>query len=335
MRTIELERPDIASLAERERPDPKPPAHGQVRVRTRAASLNFLVRRVARGDYPGIAYPLIPIADAAGEIVALGPDVTGLRIGDRVALHAKPLWIAGPGTAETAQPTRGVTLPGALQEEQLVAAQSVVRAPDHLSWEEIAALPIVATTANNALRSIAAGPGDTVLLLGTGGVSIAALRLAKARGARVIVTSSSDGKLGRAKALGADEGINYRTDADWHRKAIDLTGGRGVDLVIETGGAATIGKSIAATRYGGTVFTIGFLSGASATLELFPVVGNAVKVLGSNTGSVDDLSQAIRAIAAHHLPMEIAETFALRDLSHAYGALEKGPFGKVAVRLDW
>ena len=153
MRTIELERPDIASLAERERPDPKPPAHGQVRVRTRAASLNFLDLMVARGDYPGIAYPLIPIADAAGEIVALGPDVTGLRIGDRVALHAKPLWIAGPGTAETAQPTRGVTLPGALQEEQLVAAQSVVRAPDHLSWEEIAALPIVATTANNALRS--------------------------------------------------------------------------------------------------------------------------------------------------------------------------------------
>lgn len=335
MRTIELERPDISSLIERERPDIGAPARGQVRVRTRAASLNFLDLMVARGDYPGIDYPLIPIADAAGEITEIGPEVTGLSIGDRVALHAKPLWIAGPGTAATAQPTRGVTLPGALQEEQLVDAHSVVRAPDHLSWEEIAALPIVATTANNALRSIAAGPGDTVLLLGTGGVSITAVRLAKARGARVIITSSSDEKLARAKAIGADEGINYRTNPDWHLKALELTNGRGVDLVIETGGAETIGQSIAATRYGGTVFTIGFLSGATAKLELFSIVGNAVKVIGSNTGSVDDLTHAARAIAAHRLPMEIAQTFALHDLADAYRALETGPFGKIAVRLDW
>jgi NADPH:quinone reductase-like Zn-dependent oxidoreductase len=160
------------------------PARGQVRVRTRAASLNFLDLMVARGDYPGIGYPLVPLADAAGEITDIGPGVTGFSVGDRFALHTKPLWIAGPGTAAIAQPTRGVTLPGALQEEQLVDANSVVRSPDHLSWEEIAALPIVETTANNALRSIAAGPGDTVLLLGTGGVSITALRLAKARGAR-------------------------------------------------------------------------------------------------------------------------------------------------------
>lgn len=336
MHLIELTGPSLDSFSRREVPAPPPPARGQALVRTHAASLNFIDLAVAQGLYPGTAYPLIPVADGAGEVVAIGPEVTGVSVGDRVALHPKVLWSAGRASALQARTMRGVNQPGMLSELVTADAATLVKAADHLSWEAIATLPICATTAWNALATAEIGPGSTVTLLGTGGVSVFALQLAKARGARVIITSSSDEKLERARVLGADEVVNYRRHPDWDREVLALTQGVGADLVLDTVGAATFPQSLAAVRQGGVVYTVGFVTGSKLEVDLMPLIVKAVRVVGNNTGSVANLLDAAAAIAAHRIEPVIDRVFGLGELSEAYAALAAGGhFGKLAIRLDW
>ncbi|QNQ09820.1 zinc-dependent alcohol dehydrogenase family protein [Sphingomonas alpina] len=336
MQAIELTRPSLDALSRVQHPDPRDPGVGRILVRMKAASLNFLDLAVATGAYPGARYPNVPIADGAGEVIAVGPEVWQVAPGDRVAVHPKAHWIAGRSTAETAGAMRGVTLRGSLVEIAELDAASVVKLPGHLDWEEAATLPIAATTAWNGMVAGTVGPGSTVVLLGTGGVSVFALQLAKARGARVIITSSSDAKLDTARALGADEIFNYRADPDWDRFVIDRTHGVGADLVVETVGGDSIARSVAAVRQGGTIFTIGFLGGVDTRVDLLSVIGKAVRIQGSNTGSVADLAAATAAIGAHRITPQIERRFALSELVEGYRLMERGGhFGKIAFTLDW
>ncbi|MBW8907602.1 MAG: NAD(P)-dependent alcohol dehydrogenase [Mesorhizobium sp.] len=335
MHAISLTGPSLDQLTRVELPDPPPPGHGEVLVRMRAASLNFIDLAVALGQYPGISYPVVPVADGVGEVIAVGDGVSGLGIGDRVALHPKTIWFAGPGTTEKAGVTRGVSRPGSLIEIATSDAGSVIKLADHLSWEAAATIPIAATTAWNGLVCADAGPGSTVVLLGTGGVSLFALQLAKARGARVIVTSSSEAKLARARELGADETINYAASPDWDTRVLALTHGVGADLVMDTVGIATFTRSLAAARYGGIVFTIGFVTGTNLQLDLMTVIVKALRIQGNNTGSAEDLGKAMRAIEAARIEPVIARTYGIGEIADAYREQSRGPFGKLAIRLDW
>jgi NADPH:quinone reductase-like Zn-dependent oxidoreductase len=292
---------------------------------------------VASGNYRASGFPLSPVSDGAGEIVEVGEGGSGLAVGDRVIAHAKALWIGGPPRPFESVQMRGVTLPGSLAEYVVLPANAVVPAPAHLSFEAAATLPIAATTAWNAIRSADIGPGSVVVVLGTGGVSIFALQFAKAAGATVIITSSSDEKLERARALGADHLISYRTTPDWDSAVLELTGGEGADLIVETGGTATFPRSINAAAFGGTVFTIGFVTGADAAINLFPIIVKALKVRGNNTGSVSDLRDAARAIAAHRIEPVIDKVFTQDQAVQAYAQLAAGGqhFGKLAFKLWW
>lgn len=335
MRAIQLTGPSLDAFASVDLPEPPPPGHGQLHIAMRAASLNFIDVAVALGQYPGVSFPLIPVADGAGEVLAVGEGVSAFNVGDRVALHPKARWAAGRPTVERSRVMRGVNLPGVLMQVATVDASAVVKAPDHLSWEETASLPIVATTAWNALQAARIGPGSHVVVLGTGGTSLMTLQLAKARGARVIVTSSSDDKLARAQVLGADHIVNYRAHPAWDDEVQRLTDGVGADLVLETVGPQTFMRSLGAVRQGGTVFTIGFLSGTMGQIDLLPLILKSVRVQGNNTGSAEDLADALAAIAAHRIKPVLGRTFPVRRIEDAYrSAAEGGSFGKLAITLD-
>ena len=335
MHAITLNGPSLDQLVRTELPDPPSPGHAQLLVRMHAASLNFIDLAVALGKYPGIDYPLIPVADGVGEVIAIGDGVSGFAVGDRVALHPKAIWSAGRGTTERAGATRGATLPGSLIEIATVDAGSLVKIADHLSWEAAATTPIAATTAWNALVCADIGPGSTAVFLGTGGVSLFGLQLARARGARTIVTSSSDEKLEFARALGADATINYRRSPDWDSQVLELTNGLGADLVLDTVGTDTFVRSLAAARYGGVIFTIGFVTGTNLQIDLMPIIVKALRVQGNNTGSAEDFSKAMKAIDTAQIVPVVAQTFSVNNIAEAYHALSEGPLGKLAIRLDW
>lgn len=336
MKAFELPAPDLAQLRLVDRPEPPAPKGREVLLRMRAASFNFIDVAVARGLYPVAIYPNVPIADGAGEVIAVGEAVEDLKPGDRVALHPKAAWFGGKPNRERTSTMRGVTVPGALEEFKIVDMASAVKAPDHLSWEQIASIPIVFTTGWNGLVAGETGPGSTVVVLGTGGSSLAALQLAKSRGSRVIITSSSDERLDQAKALGADVGINYRSNPDWHERVRELTNGIGADLVLETAGSETFGKSLQSVRHGGTVFTIGFLSGGAAEADLLTIIVNALRVIGWNTGSSDDLRQAMAAIESAKIQPVVGHIFSLSEVAEAYAVFGAGGhFGKTTLRLDW
>ncbi|MES2612787.1 MAG: NAD(P)-dependent alcohol dehydrogenase [Pseudomonadota bacterium] len=332
MKAIELTAPSLNALRSTEWPDPVA-GPGEVLVRLRAAALNYLDVAVATGGFPVPAFPMIPVADGAGEVAALGDGVDGLALGDRVVPHFMPLWQGGAITPRHVAAMRGLTLPGSLAEYVAVPATSLVPLPVHLDFAQGATLPVAATTAWNALRSAAVRPGSVVLLLGTGGVSIFALQFAKAAGATVVLASSSAEKLERARQLGADHLINYRETPAWDEEVLRLTAGHGADLVVETVGAATIARSLRAAAMGGTVFTVGFVGGTSAPVDLLPIIVKALRVVGNNTGSVADLAEAARAIAAHRIVPVIDRVFGLGDAREAYAQLAAGGqhFGKLAI----
>ncbi|MHC8313055.1 zinc-dependent alcohol dehydrogenase family protein [Pseudomonas sp. GT1P32] len=332
MKAIELFAPSLESFRASVLPDPVP-GPGEVLVRLRAATLNYVDVAIATGQFPGPAFPFIPVADGAGEVVQSGPDTPGFTSGDRVIPHFMPQWQTGPISAANVAAMRGVTLPGSLAEYVVVPASSLVRLPEHLSFAQGAALPIAATTAWNAQRAAQIRPGSTVVILGTGGVSIFALQFAKAAGATVILASSDDEKLERARQLGADYLINYRAFPEWDQQVLLFTEGRGADLVVDTVGEATIGRSLNAAAYGGTVFTVGFLSGTKPALDLLPIIIKALKVIGNNTGSVADLGEAVRAIEANRLLPVIDSIHSIDEVSRAYAHLASGGrhFGKVAI----
>ena len=332
MKAIELTSPSLDAFRQAELPDPRP-GHGEVLLRLRAATLNYLDVAVATGKFPAPRFPMIPVADGAGEIAALGEGVTGLAPGERVIPHFMPHWQGGTMTPASIAAMRGITLPGSLAEYVAVPAASLVALPAHLDFNQGAALPVAATTAWNAVRSAQLRPGSVVALLGTGGVSIFALQFAKACGATVIIASSSDEKLERARQLGADHAINYRATPAWDEQVRAITAGRGADLVVETVGGANFARSLNAAAMGGTVFTVGFVDGTAASIDLMPIIGKALRVTGNSTGSVADLADAVRAIAAHRIVPVIDRVFDIGDTRAAYAELAAGGrhFGKLAI----
>ncbi|HEX6901549.1 MAG TPA: NAD(P)-dependent alcohol dehydrogenase [Thermoanaerobaculia bacterium] len=333
MRAIEIRGGfGLENLALVERPDPRP-GPGQVLMRLRAASLNYRDLLTVEGKYnPKQPLPLIPCSDGAGEIVEIGEGVTRVRPGDRVCTLFAQKWFSGRPIRERLRSTLGGPLDGTLAELAVFDQEAVVPTPPHLSDEEAATLPCAAVTAWSALEGMTAG--DTVLVQGTGGVSLFALQLAKLLGARVIATSSSDEKLRRVRAMGADEAINYKEVADWGKKAKELTGGVGVDNVVEVGGAGTLQQSLQAVRFGGTISLIGNLAGTKAEILLTQIFMQQVRVNGILVGHREGFEAMNRAIALHGLRPVIDRVFPLEDARAAFEHMKAGGhFGKIVVRI--
>ena len=320
-------------LARGERPDPLP-GPNQVVVAMRAASLNYRDTLMIRGGYgPRITVPLIPVSDGAGEVVATGEGVSRVRVGDRVAPTFFQSWIGGEASPDKFAAQLGGTVDGVLAEFMCVNEQGVSRIPDHLSDEEAACLPCAGLTAWSAVITQGrVGPGSTVLVQGTGGVALFALQFAKMAGASVILTSSRDDKLARARQLGADAVINYRTTPDWDRVVKELTDGEGCEHVVELGGAGTLERSIRAARVGGAVSLIGVLSGANAEMPLPLVVMRNLRLQGVTVGSRDGFEAMCRAMARHHLRPVVDRVFGFDDVPAAFAHLEGGHhMGKVCI----
>lgn len=334
MKAVELQGHGLERLEVIERPEPTP-GPGEVLVRVRCASLNYRDLVVARGGYGDrIRLPLVPLSDGAGDVVAVGPGVQDFAVGDRVLACFFQRWPAGAPSRRRLVDSLGGPLDGTLCERMTLPAEGVVRLPDHLGYDEAATLPCAAVTAYNALAVLDhVGPGHTVLVQGTGGVSLFALQFAKMQGARVIVTSKSDEKLARARALGADHGINYATTPDWGSRARALTGGEGVDHVVEVGGAGTLEQSLRAVAVGGCISLVGVLAGAEHALRLPLVFLRQVRLQGVVVGSRDTTERMLRAIDAHRMrPVLDARRFALPQIREALAAMEAGEhFGKIVI----
>ena len=305
-----------------------PPGPQQVRVRVRALSLNFRDTLVVKGLYnPKLPRPMRPLSDCAGEVVACGEGVSRVKPGDRVAGIFMQGWIEGPLTDAKARTAMGGAIQGVAAQSVVLHGDGVVRIPDHLSFEEAATLPCAAVTAWQALITQGnLAPGQRVLLLGTGGVSIFALQFARMAGARAIITSSSDEKLERANALGAAETINYRTTPDWDKAA------RGVDHVVEVGGAGTLERSLRAVRHGGTVSIIGALTGG--TVNPTPILMKGIRAQGIFVGSREMFEAMNAAIAQHQMKPVVDRTFGFNELPDALRYMESGAhFGKIVITV--
>ncbi len=333
MRAWELRQFGLAGLTLADRPDPIA-GPGQVLIRVHAASLNYRDWLMVQGKYnPRQKLPLIPCSDGAGEIVAVGEGVTKWKTGDRVMGCFSQGWLGGAPTRDKIGRALGGPVDGMLTELAAFPEDGVACTPEHLSDAEAASLPCAATTAWNALvEQGRIKAGDVVLVQGTGGVSIFALQFAKLMGARAIVTSSSDAKLDRARSLGADETINYKTDADWAKRARELTGGIGVDHVVEVGGAGTLGQSLKAVCVGGTISVIGVLAGNASEVNVIPILMQNVRLQGVIVGSKETFESMNRAIAQNKMKPAIDRIFALDEAPAAFEYLACGAhFGKVCL----
>jgi NADPH:quinone reductase-like Zn-dependent oxidoreductase len=320
-------------MVDRGEPTPGP---GQVLIKMKAFSLNYRDLMVVMGTYnPRMRLPCVPLSDGAGEVVSIGDGVTRVKPGDRVAPIFMPKWIEGEPTVEKGKSALGAAVDGILQEYVAISEDGVVRLPEHLSYEEGATLPCAAVTAWHALISEGElKPGDTVLVQGTGGVSIFALQLASMLGARVIVTSSSDEKLRRAINLGAAEGINYKTTPDWDKRVIELTHGLGVDHVVEVGGAGTLNKSLKAVRMDGRISLIGALSGGSGNISTVLILMKNVRLQGIFVGSRDMFEAMNRAISERKLKPVIDRVFAFDQACEALKYMATGThFGKICISV--
>jgi NADPH:quinone reductase-like Zn-dependent oxidoreductase len=278
--------------------------------------------------------PFVPFSDGAGEVTAVGDGVTRVSIGDRVCPMFFQSWFDGRPSASNRRLALGGTRPGVLQELIVLDAEGVSRIPDHLTFEEAATLPCAALTAWRALFEEALiRPGQTILVQGTGGVSIFALQFAKLAGATVIVTSSSDEKLERAKALGADHAINYRSVAEWGKAAADWAGG-GVDHVVEVGGKDTFQQSIEAARVGGTILVIGVLSGFAQQIAIPSLFGKNLHVIGLSVGSRRMFENMVSAIGHNHIKPVVDRTFGFTEVPDALRLMQQaGHFGKIAIEF--
>lgn len=326
-------------LGERPDPDLEKVAPGRVVLRVRAVSLNFRDLMMVQGLYnPKQPLPLIPCSDGAGEVVAVGEGVRNVRVGDRVATIFAQGWLAGAQRNEYITTTLGGPLDGTLRELMVVPAAAVVPVPAHLSDIEAATLPCAAVTAWHALTGSPGASrvkaGDTVLALGTGGVSIFALQLGQLLGARVIVTSSSDDKLERARELGAWATVNYVEEPEWGKRVKEITGGRGVDHVVEVGGAGTLSRSLQAVRPAGEISLIGVLSGTVRDLDIIPILMRGIRVQGVLVGSREHFEGMNRAIEAHGMHPVVDRVFGFDEVPAAFGHLASGShFGKVCIEV--
>lgn len=321
----------VSNIAE---PVPNP---YEVLIKTHAASINYRDLMYARGDYINLKdAPLVPLGDGAGEVIAVGARVTRFKPGDRVTHSYFPDWIDGAPDARKTAASFGTHINGALAEAFVAPEEALVRIPDYLSYVEAATLSCTGTTAWNTLFVDGAlKPGATVLLPGTGGLSILTLQLAKAAGLRVIITSSSDEKLERARALGADATINYRAKPEWQDEALRLTDGRGVDLALDIGGPGTLRRSLAATGMGGTVSVIGRIGGAGEhAVDPIDLIRGLRRLSGIFVGSRAMLDDLMRFLSATRIHPIIDREFAFADAPKAYEYLQSGRhFGKVVIRV--
>jgi NADPH:quinone reductase-like Zn-dependent oxidoreductase len=324
--------PASLKLEEFPTPDPGP---GQVRVRVKATSLNFRDLLIAKGIYnPKLKLPIIPLSDGAGEVAAVGAGASRFRVGDRVVAGFMPGWLDGPPTEAAARSALGAEAGGMLAEEVVVPEAGLLPIPAHLSFEEAATLPCAAVTAWHALvESGGIRPGDSVLVQGTGGVSIFALQFARMAGARVIATSSSDQKLARVREMGASDGINYKTTPDWDKRARELTGGQGLDMIVEVGGAGTLPRSTRAIKLGGYIALIGILTGAGE-FNPTPLLMKTIRLQGIFVGSCRMFESMLKAIEASQLHPVVDRVFPFDQAVEALKYLESGAhFGKLVISV--
>ncbi|MDV6237569.1 NAD(P)-dependent alcohol dehydrogenase [Leptospira ellisii] len=319
-----------------DRPDPKP-GHGQVLVRFRAASLNYRDYLMAIGKYnPKQKLPLVPLSDGAGEIVEIGPGVTKWKTGDKVCANFAQTWLDGAPDIHMLRNTLGGPLDGTLSELRVFGEEGIVPMPENLTFAEAATLPCAALTAYTAIVTHGnVQPGATIVVQGTGGVAIFALQFAKMFGARVIATSSSDEKLEKVKALGADETINYAEKPNWEKEVRRITDMKGADLVIEVGGAGTLQKSISSTKPWGTIALIGVLAGGeSDKLSLFPILMQGIRVQGIIVGSRRNFEDMNRAVQINGIKPVVDEVYSFEETPKAFETLKAGKhFGKVCIEI--
>jgi NADPH:quinone reductase-like Zn-dependent oxidoreductase len=322
----------IDALRIEDQPTPAPLCAGQIRVAMRAASVNYRDLLVLSGKLGPVTDALIPCSDGAGEVIDVAPDVWRVKLGDRVALTFNPDWIAGEWRPTPGASGRGAALPGVMRDEMVVGQHEAVVLPDHLSFEEGATLPCAAVTAWHALCGAAPLlPGMSVLVQGGGGVSVFALQFAKLFGARVIAISSSADRCNRLRELGADEAIDYSRDAEWQTEVRALTGGAGVDLAVDIGGAQTVEKSLQSTRTGGRVVLVGLLTGRPQPSGVFAA---RAEISPAMVGSRADLEAIVRAISFHRARPVIDQVFGFEELPDALRAQSGGKqFGKIAVNF--
>ena len=319
----------------RELEEPAAPGAGEVLLDVLAVSLNYRDLLMVEGGYDARQpLPLVPCSDAACRVLAVGPGVHGIAPGDRVCPLFAQRWLSGPPSRDKLRSTLGGPLQGTLRQRLVLAATGVVPVPDFLGDAAAATLPCAALTAWSALAVEGrVKAGDTVLVLGTGGVAIFALQLAQLLGARVVVTSSSDEKLARAHALGAWEGINYVAEPEWGRRVREVTGG-GADHVVEVGGAGTLAQSLRAVRPGGTISLIGVLAGNAAPLAVTPILMQQVRLQGILVGHREGFEELLRAVALHRLQPVVDRTFPFAEATAAFAHLAAGRhFGKIVVEV--
>lgn len=328
--------PDALKVVDK--PDPKP-GPGQVLVRMKAVSLNYRDLLMINGMYGrGAANTtdvITPFSDGCGVVEAVGEGVTRFKTGDRVATLFFQNWVSGPPNLEKLMSALGFPIPGAGAELQVFSQEGLSKAPDFLTDHQVATLPCAALTAWRGLFVDARlDPGDTVVLQGTGGVSIFGLQFAKAAGYRTLITSSSDEKLARAKALGADHVVNYKATPAWSGPVREATGGRGADFIMEVGGGGTIQESMKAIKIGGHIAIIGVVAGAGEPFNPAALIGNSAKLQGLSVGSRDMFEAMCRAIELHRIEPVVDKVFPWTEAKAAFAAMAGGEhFGKIVLEF--
>lgn len=310
---------------------------GEVRIRVRAVSLNYRDLMVAGGNYlVNVDDPIIPCSDGAGEVLAVGPGVGRVQVGDRVAGAFFPYWHDGPTAPDKVRHALGGDIDGMLAEEVILHEDALAKIPASMTFIDAATMPCAGVTAWNAIfeSSNNIRPGDTVLLLGTGGVSVLGLQLARAAGLQAIITSSSDDKLARARELGATHTINYRTHPEWQEEVLRLTGGVGAHVVLEVGGQGTVNRSIAAAAMGGSIAVIGGVSGFGGEVNPGSLLASAKRLVGIYVGSRTMLEKVMRLADGAGLQPVVDRVFPFEEAREAYRYMESGAhFGKVVIAV--
>jgi NADPH:quinone reductase-like Zn-dependent oxidoreductase len=335
MKSWQLKRSGRENLHLIESPAPQPEAD-QILVRTNAVSLNYRDKLVIDDKYSmPIVYPLVPGSDLAGEVVALGSGVSRFRVGDRVTTVFRPKWLYGVPSREATRETLGGPLPGVLAEYVSLSEQGALAYPDYLTPAEASTLTVVAMTAWVALfKHGNLKPEETVLLQGSGGVSLFALQFAVAHGARVFVTSRSPGKIARLKQLGAAEVIDTSVNAAWEETALRLTDGQGADHILDVIGGDAVPRSIQAAAWGGHIALIGFLDRPAATISIPAAVSKNLRLQGASVGSRSDMEQLLAFVEKHRISPIIDARYSFDALPDALDHLDRGPFGKVIVEIN-
>lgn len=324
-----------ATLEVRDEPLPTPGRH-EVLMRVHAASLNYRDLACVKGEYPAPTKDdVVPLSDGAGEVVAVGEDVTLVKKGDRVSVNCCANWVGGENSPEYYKSGVGFQIDGMLAQYAVFYESAFVRIPDYMSYAEAASLPCAAVTAWTALNMHSPlQPGQTVLVQGTGGVSLFALQIAKMFGARVLAITSSDEKAATLKELGAEAVVNYSTQPDWDREILALTNGEGVDKLIDIAGEKTIVKSAAATRIGGGIAVVGFASGFGGGLPPLDILKRGLRIGGSAMGSRMDFDAMLKAMDVHKLKPVIDRVYPFADFQEAYRRIEGGKHvGKIIIDL--